>query len=345
MSHPVSPRTRAARRTSAALFAIATMAGAARAQNGPVSGACAVTSPSVRDVVAADACQKAADLFLLLAPQLGTAVAGGNVEPGQGGALGGLGHFGVSVRVNGLRAPIPRFDDATLSVLGARRSQLSTTGTWLGFPEADVAIGLFRGLPIGLTSVGGIDLLVNGAYVPSFTRDQLAVRTTGGALRLGVGARLGLLEESMFVPGVALALVRRQTPTATVDARSGNDTVGVRDFDVRTDSWRLTVAKGVIFARVAAGVGRDRVDARATLAAVVNEAGLRVPSGDRTFRQRFTRTNYFANLTLGRLPFAALVGEIGRTSGGSLPETYNSFDGRRPDAAYTYGSLSVRVGR
>ena len=45
------------------------------------------------------------------------------------------------------------------------------------------------------------------------------------------------------------------------------------------------------------------------------------------------------------IPFARIVGEVGRSTGGSLAPTYNNIDGRRPDAAYTYGSVGVRVGR
>jgi hypothetical protein len=219
-----------------------------------------------------------------------------------------------------------------------------TEGAWLAFPQADVAVGLFRGVSVGVTRVGGVDLLVNAAYVPTVARDEVAVRTRGGATRVGFGARVGVLEESLLVPGVSLSVMRRGTPTAEVDARAGRDTVGVRDLRVRTTSWRLTAAKGLVVARVAAGVGQDRVDARARLDAVLNQGNARLEYLAPQFSRAFTRTNYFGNVTLGRLPFAALVGEIGRTSGGSLPATYNNFDGRRPDAAYTYGSVSLRVG-
>ena len=36
----------------------------------------------------------------------------------------------------------------------------------VGLPTADAAIGIFRGVPLGLTNVGGIDLLVSATYVP-----------------------------------------------------------------------------------------------------------------------------------------------------------------------------------
>src|SRR5919204_6253244 len=40
-----------------------------------------------------DACQQSIDLFKYMVPQLGIAITGGNATLGQGGALGGLGHF------------------------------------------------------------------------------------------------------------------------------------------------------------------------------------------------------------------------------------------------------------
>ena len=51
-----------------------------------------------------DACQKVADLFNYMNMQLGTWVAGGNPTLGQGGTLGGLGHFSVGVRANVMKA-------------------------------------------------------------------------------------------------------------------------------------------------------------------------------------------------------------------------------------------------
>src|SRR5205085_2874134 len=56
---------------------------------------------------ARDACQKAIDLFKYMAPQLGTAIAGGNPTLGQGGNLGGLGHFSAGIRLNAVQGNIP----------------------------------------------------------------------------------------------------------------------------------------------------------------------------------------------------------------------------------------------
>jgi len=63
-----------------------------------------------------DACQKVADLFNYMNMQLGTWVAGGNPTLGQGGTLGGLGHFAVGVRANVTKATIPKVNDIQVQV-------------------------------------------------------------------------------------------------------------------------------------------------------------------------------------------------------------------------------------
>src|SRR3712207_289161 len=50
-----------------------------------------------------DACQKALDLFRYFNPQLGMLIAGGNATLGQGGVLGGLGRFSLTLRANATR--------------------------------------------------------------------------------------------------------------------------------------------------------------------------------------------------------------------------------------------------
>ena len=332
-------------RAAVALLATVT-ARSAFAQGGAISSQCPSDAPARR--IVQDACQKSVDLFAFLAPQLGALVAGGNPELGQGGALGGLGHFGVSVRATALRSPAPQFEEVTVSGTGARASAIPVQTTTVAFPVADASIGLFGGVPVGITRLGGVDLLLNATYVPDVDASEVQVRTTGGRLRIGYGARLGLLGETALVPGVSVSVLRRETPTTAITAAAGNDTLGVSGTRVRTDSWRLTAGKRFLFLGVAAGVGRDRYQADARVAGVVNDAVLGVPvraESSVDLRQTVTRTNVFGNLTLLAIPFARVVGEVGRTSGGALAPTYNSIDGRRPDAAYTYASLGVRLGR
>src|SRR6185437_8756916 len=65
-----------------------------------------------------DACQKTVDIFDYLAPQLATAVAGGNATLGDAGTLGGLGHFSLGLRANAVDGDIPKVDNVTLNTTG-----------------------------------------------------------------------------------------------------------------------------------------------------------------------------------------------------------------------------------
>ena len=337
------------RRTAAALAAAAVLATPAivrpaLAQDGPLSSQCASQQVLVRD-----ACQKSVDLLNYLAPQLGALVAGGNTELGRGGATGGLGHFSLGVRANALRSPVPQVQDLALSPVGPVRSQVGVEGAWVGFPVADAAVGVFGGVPLGITSVGAVDVLVNAAYVPNVTQEQVAIRTTGGSFKLGLGARVGLLRETALVPGVSVSVLRRSLPTTSVTATTDHgDTFGIREARVRADSWRLTASKNLVIVALAVGIGEDRYTTRGDLEAELSPNTVIVGSlalSGVGIEQKLTRRNYFADLILLNLPFAKIVGEVGRTQGGTVAATYNSFDGRRPDQAYTYGSVGVRVGR
>src|ERR1700682_4393069 len=108
-----------------------------------------------------DACQNAIDLFQYMAPQLGAAITGGNATLGQGGSLGGLGHFSAGLRVNALQGSVPQVQNVTPSVNGATSSAYDTKTQILPMPTADLAIGVFKGLPLAITNVGGGDVLVS----------------------------------------------------------------------------------------------------------------------------------------------------------------------------------------
>src|SRR5215467_6825635 len=126
---------------------------------GSAAPALAQVSSSCQPGVTQDACQQSIDLFKLMAPQLGVAITGGNATLGQGGTLGGLGHFVVELRANGLLGNVPQIQ--TPSTSGAvQRTNYPTKTQILGLPSADGSIGIFKGIPLPLTNVGGVDLLL-----------------------------------------------------------------------------------------------------------------------------------------------------------------------------------------
>ena len=308
---------------------------------------------------AQDACVKAIDLFRYMAPQLGTAIAGGNAILGSSGTLGGLGHVSFGLRVNAVAGDLPRVNDVPLSLNGAQSTSFGTKAQLIPLPAADLALGVFAGLPLGLTNVGGLDLLVSASYLPEFDANQVSVRVPDGSLQLGFGARLGLIQESLLLPGVSLSVLRRDLPrvnvvgkTASVLASSGEDSVAVTGFDVNTTSWRLTAGKSFMMFGLSVGGGQDRYSYSADVSATVHPTvGAPVTYAVSSIERaelnghdlrRLTRTSYFADVSMN-LPFFRLVGEIGQVSGGEIP-TFNTFGGKAADKSRIYGSVGARIG-
>lgn len=336
--------------SGALAIAAASFAASPALAQGTVSPQCASQDAAVRD-----ACQKSTDLFNFVAPQLGTSIAGGNAVLGQGGTLGGLGHFSVGLRANAIQGTLPTFNNVSVSTSGAASSDLGAKDQVLGAPAVDAAIGVFKGLPLGLTNVGGVDLLGTASYIPEYSNDDVSVKTPEGSFKLGYGARLGLLQETLIVPGVSVTYLRRDLPTINVrgmvngaDAQN-RDTIGVSGMSLKTSAWRVVASKKLLLFGLAIGAGQDKYDSKANLdmdvavpTPVTPVVYARARGQAASFDQSLTRTNYFADLSFNVLLFRA-VAEIGRVSGGDV-QTYNTFGSAKANDARTYGSLGVKFG-
>jgi hypothetical protein len=293
-----------------------------------------------------DACQKAIDLFQYMAPQLGTSITGGNATLGQGGNLGGLGHFSFGLRVNAIQGSLPQVQNVTPSVTGAVSTKFDTKSQFIPMPTADLAVGIFKGLPLAITNVGGVDLLVSAAYLPEFNSSGVSVKVPNGSLKLGYGARVGILQESLLVPGVSVSYLVRDLPTVDIAANSGNDSLLVNNLSLKTKAWRVTASKSLLLFGLAAGFGQDKYDASTSIRAHV--AARTVPptqpanAGPVSISQNLTRTNVFADLSMNLLLFK-LTGEIGQVSGGTI-NTFNTFNGKQPADSRLYGSVGARFG-
>jgi hypothetical protein len=295
--------------------------------------------------ITSDACQKAVDLFKYMTPQLGVSLTGGNALLGTGGTVGGLGHARFEVRVNGLWGSVPNVQNVQPQAGPYRSSSYTTKTQILGLPAATAEIGIFKGLTLPLTRVGGIDALVTATYIPDVTSNGVSVRSSGGNLKWGIGARIGLLEESLLVPGVSVTYLRRDLPkiniVGTVPTGSGTTTtLQVNNLEEKTTAWRLVASKSLIVAKLAAGIGQDRYESNADVSASVNFSGLSGQRAPFSIPQNITRTSYFADASMNLL-LIKLIGEIGMVSGGTVT-TYNKFD-KRADNSRLYGSLGVTL--
>ena len=223
-----------------------------------------------------------------------------------------------------------------------QRSNYPVSEEWLGLPAVDVSIGVFKGFPLALTNVGGIDILLSGAYVPTLSTDEVEV-TPQKNFELGYGARIGLLQESLVVPGIGASFMIRNLPVTdvvgTVENTTPAATFTVDDFDVKTTSWRVTASKSLVLFTLAAGVGQDIYDASATVSS--SAGGFNSTPVTVSIPKKLTRTNYFGDVSVNLLVLK-LVGEVGMVSGGDIP-TYNSFT-TEADASRLYGSVGLRFG-
>jgi hypothetical protein len=188
-----------------------------------------------------------------------------------------------------------------------------------------------------------LDVLVNLAYVPDIDEDDFTIETTDGSFKFGFGGRVGLLEESLITPAIAVTYLRRDVPTVSVTATPEGDRITVRDLTVKNDAWRIVAGKSFSVLGIAVGAGQDRMDASATGEVEVTEGPFSATAGPIATRQKLTRNNVFLDVSLNLSVFR-IAAEVGRQSGGDDILTYNSFSGKKPNDAITYGSLGFRLG-
>jgi hypothetical protein len=298
-----------------------------------------------------DACVKAVDLLNFMTPQLSTALVGGNPTLGQGGTLGGLGHFSIDIRASGFSADLPQGNGVGLSVAGKQSSNISTKSQLFGVPSVDAGIGLFRGFSLGVTHVGGVDAIVTMTYLPNLSSSStgdVSINVNGSNEKFGYGVRVGLLEESAVTPGVSVVFTQRDLPsislsdaiTASSSFGSASGTIALNDFQVKTQALRITAAKSFLIFGISAGLGQDKYDANSSIVTTVSGSAASAPVA-----QNFsmTRMNYFVGAYVNLFIFK-LEGEYGSVSGGTA-SGYNSFNGSTNyGSSRSYFTAGLRFG-
>ena len=297
--------------------------------------------------VTADACQQVVDLYSYMMPQLGIGLTGGNTTLAQGGSMGGrtlgiMPKIAIDVRFNVVMGGFPNLQTPTLTLPTATAPPaaraFTTKATPIPLPSFDVAVGVFKGIPLGVTNVGGVDVLLSAAYIPSLTLNSITI-APDSPLKIGYGLRVGILQEGLVSPGLGFSFIQRGLPKTTITGSAGTTTVAIKDLDFKATSWRLTVSKSLLLFGLAAGVGQDKNSASTGIAITPPTP---VPAVSFTgLKQPVTRTNYFVDVSMNLL-ILKIVATGGMVSGGTI-KTYNSFD-TPADKSRLYGSIGVRVG-
>lgn len=295
--------------------------------------------------VAQQACQTAGDMLNYMTPQLATAIAAGSSTLGQSGVLGGLGHVAFSIRGTGvINGGVPDVASAGFSTTNTPQNYAvkNQVVPGVGF---DASIGIWKGFPLATTHIGGVDAIVSALYLPNVTGNEVSIKAKGGNLKLGYGVRIGLLDEGLATPGVYFSYLKRDLPTVslgvTASGGSGADgSIALNDFAVKTTAYRLVAAKSLLFLSLQAGIGQDKYESNAALAATITSPVSGTSSG--TASMSMTRTNLFVGATFNLLVLKFVV-EAGQVSGGTFPTSFNTFS-KSANASRTYLSGGLRFG-
>jgi len=287
---------------------------------------------------AQDACEKARDFFLYMAPQLGTSLTGGSHTLGIGTNLGGFPHFAIAIRANIVQGDLPTLNDVAAGP--ATVSTIETEESPLGLPTVDFALGITKGFSLGITRIGGIDLIGGVTYLPEVEGDNASITAQDGSIAVGLGARIGLLQQSALIPGVAFSFMKRDLPVMDFGFSSdAGDQFNINDFTVNTTSWRLSAQKNLLLFQLGAGIGGDTYEFSTSANGVVDPAGV-----NQAFAfvadQSLTRTTMYGSLGLNLLLVKVVV-EAGQVTGGTVT-TYNEFV-EPADKTRMYATVGVRI--
>lgn len=305
---------------------------AARAQNAACQG---IIAPPAS---AAD-CDVAVDVLRAAYAQTGILAAGGNPVPGvestRGITLGFLPGITASLSLGVARQSLPDLREGSA---GEERNAVATA------VRLGAAKRLFDGVAAGpVSGVGAIDLLVDGAVLPSAEQGRKA------AMSMGAGARLGLIRETFGTPGVSVTAMYRHVgkqeyghlcPIPDVACEDSN--VGEARFAVNDVSGRLTVGKRLGPVGVLGGVGIDRFSTSNGSVRFYG-GGLEPTAREVEVDRHDTRWSAFGNLSYG-LIVGSLVAEAGYMGGGEASLVFDGDAGHYQAGKGTpFGSLALRI--
>ena len=196
-------------------------------------------------------CNAGVDGASVFTPVGGLLVSSGNPFLGAIGGLRGLGHLGVTLRVNGTQVVIPDVNyNGSGTIVRARQTIFAPA------PLVEAGLGVFRGVAGGNLAV---DVLGSAQLLPTNLFDDVHIdvnaRRIGSiALGLGIGARLTVLGEGRYSPAVTVSMMRRSLPRIGVGSIIGGDSYQFAS-DLAGVAYRGVVGKTFGPVDLSAGAG------------------------------------------------------------------------------------------
>ncbi|MGH7701667.1 MAG: hypothetical protein ACREMO_01110 [Gemmatimonadales bacterium] len=286
-------------------------------------------------------CNAAIDGSVVFHPIAGLLVSGGNPVIGSASTLGGLGHFSVTLRVNGAKLVTPdlSYDGSGGTTVGKGEDLFAPA------PLVEGAIGLFKGLPSGLLAVDflGSAQLLPTTQIKNLTVDKNARKIGSVALGLGYGARVGVIRGKAVIPSVSVSLMRRDIPKITYGDLTTGDQYRY-GLDLHATNLRATAGYKLVVLNLSGGLGWDKYTGTADIAftdptdpnPLTNQEVLTPTKLDQS------RTMIFLDAALD-FPVFKIAVEVGQQFGKqqNFPTT---FDGNNPGDGRFFAGAGIRLG-
>ena len=293
-----------------------------------------------------DACQKARDVSAFIGNEIGQATPNGNAVLGEADALHATGRMSIALRATSSTRAVPTMGNMVVRTDGVvSNSTFTVEASRITTVNADVGVGMFRGIRAHETRVGAVDLLGTATFVPAFGESDLRARPRG--LAVGIGLRLGVIGETAMLPAISLSVGSRASPAFSLKSApiptmdGGSQTIDLELIRATRTYYRVATAKRIGRLGLTAGFGEDahRVSASYRVTDVADEAGMAFQSvsGVRSHRRMAFGG---ASLALGR---TTLAFEAGRFGGGQALTSVNTFAGDDARRSRTFVSFGVRI--
>jgi len=226
---------------------------------------------------AQEECFAAAQAAVSAQPALGILIAGGSpTAAGSGGlAIGALPGVSLGLRATLIGAKLP--DIVTDRLPEDVEAFASRYGLTIPAVSGDLTLDVFDGFAFspGVGGVGALALLGTSTVIPF---RSLSEDFDGSRFAFGVGAQVGLIEESFITPAVAVSVVRRQLSEMSLGSVCASGFIGVQfdggntetgacttdgdpgeiAFGLTSWSTRAVVSKHLVGFAGSLGVGYDR---------------------------------------------------------------------------------------
>lgn len=271
----------------------------------------------------------------------------GNAIAGEAGVLGRPGKVALALRVTGTKRDLPQLGGVTVSTgSGGSGGLVGESSTGFGL-RADMAVGLSGGKGRAGARYFGTDLIGSAFLVPGLNSSDLKM-SSSGRLGFGSGLRVGLLEESRRRPGLSIGYrydfyPRFESRAIQLPvAEGGQLSTATSALRLRGRGFWVEAAKQFGRIGISTGISTSRASASSSMRAMLSGAAADNGSYQDGLQIKASRTRLWVG-TSYRLPMGTVVGEIGRSLGGSGGSPTLAWTGSVARAR-TFFTIGVRLG-